>query len=306
VASRPSTVRAAALIGALALIWGGTYVLIVVALRDMSAPGIAFIRAVAGLALVSAVRPSALRPAWAFIRRRPVAALALCAFNLALPFWLIPLGEATVAAGMTSVLLATSPALVAIGAGWTDRERLSPVQWSGVLLALLGVAIAVGAAPGQAHSVLGVVAILAAAASYAAGSLSAKWGAAGLSPWEQALVTLMLGSVLLLGPALVSAPHQAPSTDGLLALAGLTVFGTVLSFLLLFAAVRMGGAGFSIRPIFLSPAVSIAGGALLLGETVTGGLALGAVLSVAGVMMATGGHPSRARVAAAEVPIEAC
>jgi drug/metabolite transporter (DMT)-like permease len=220
------------------------------------------------------------------MRRRPTLAVLYGALNLAAPFWLIAAGQRDVSPGVTAVLLATSPAIVAIAAatGGDEAEHLGPRGWLGVATATIGVALVVGASPDQVGSGWGVVAILCAAGSYSAAGLLARSEPLG-SGAEQAAVALLAGAVLLAGPGLAALPAQAPSLEACLALAGLAVVGTGLSFMLMFAAVRFGGAGFSLRPIYLSPAVSIAGAALLLNEGAGPGLVAGFVVAVVGVAL---------------------
>jgi drug/metabolite transporter (DMT)-like permease len=209
------------------------------------------------------------------------------AANVAVPFWLVALGEHTVSSGVTAVLLATSPAIVSVLASRFDiSERLHWSQWIGVAVATGGVAVIVGASPGQARSALGVLAVIGAAGSYAAGSLLAKQRA-DEEPWLQAVVTLVIGGALLTVPAVLSPPSQAPSLSVWLALAALACVGTAMSLVLLFTAVGLGGAGYSLVPLYLSPGVSIAGGALVLGDPVTGGLGAGFAIAILGVLLAT-------------------
>jgi drug/metabolite transporter (DMT)-like permease len=276
------------------VVWGLTYVAIDVALEGFDPALLAWVRGIGGAAVVLALAPHVLRPALRLMHRRPGLAVLYGALNLAAPFWLIAAGQRDVSPGVTAVLLATSPAMVAIAAagGADETEHLGPRGWLGVTVATLGVALVVGASPDQVGSGWGVLAILCAAASYSAGGLLAKSEPLG-SGSEQAAVALIGGSLLLAVPGLFALPAEAPSPEACLALAGLAVIGTGLSFMLMFAAVRHGGAGFSLRPIYLSPAVSIAGAALLLDEGVGVGLAAGFVVAVAGVALIGGPVPAR-------------
>ena len=55
----------------------------------------------------------------------------------------------------------------------------------------------------------------------------------------------------------------------------------------LYGAIKFGGAGFSLRPVYLSPAFSVVGGAALLGQPVTEGLLLGFLITCVGVALST-------------------
>jgi drug/metabolite transporter (DMT)-like permease len=279
--------EAPALIAALALVWGLTYVLLSVALRGMAASTLSFIRALGGSVIVVLVRPAAFRRALAYASSDLLGSCAMGSLNVAIPFWLIAVGERTVSPGVTAVLLATSPAMVGVVAGWRiPTERLGVVPWLGVTIGTVGVAVVVGATPSQIKSLTGALAILGAAVSYALGSLLAKCHAARQDEWEQTVTTLFTGALLLAIPGVLLAPSHIPALEPSLATAAL-VAGTATSFVLLFRAVAVGGAGFSLRPIYLSPAVSIVGGAIILGEAVTPGLAVGSAIAISGVVMAT-------------------
>jgi drug/metabolite transporter (DMT)-like permease len=288
VAQRGRRLKGIGLIGALAVTWGLTYVAIDVALDGYDPALLSWIRVAGGVVALLAVRPQVAAPALRLIRRRPAMAFLFGGLNLALPFWLIAAGQQTVSSGVTAVLLATSPALVAIVA--TTRgdasEGLGPRGWLGVAVATLGVALIVGASPEQVRSAAGVAAILGAAGCYAGGSMLAKSEPLG-STWEQAAVTMITSSVLLAAPGLAELPAQTPGLKATAAVAALALIGTALSLVLLFYAVRYGGAGYSLRPIYLSPAVSIAGAALLLGDPVGGGLVVGFLVAITGVAMIT-------------------
>jgi drug/metabolite transporter (DMT)-like permease len=223
--------------------------------RDMSAAAIAWLRAAGALALVAAVGPARVAVGLEHIRERPLQSILLGACNLAVPFWLIGLGEHTVASGMTAVLLATTPVLASIGGGKRRGAHMGRSQWLG------------------------------AAVAYAVGALVSKEASASQSPRERTIVALLVGALLLTIPAALQAPTAVPRATTLLALVALVVVGTVLSFVLLFAAVRLGGAAYSVRPLYLSPAVSLAGAALLLGDPLTNGLALGCGMAIAGVLL---------------------
>jgi len=275
------------LLGSLAVIWGMSYVLIAYALRDLGGSDLAWLRAILGVAVLVALRPRSLVAAVRYIRREPVMAVLMGACNVAIPFWLIAAGEHTVSSGVTAVLLATSPAIVALTAsGFDASERLHWPQWLGVAVATTGVALIVGASPGQARSAVGVLAIMGAAGSYAAGSLLAKRRREE-EPWLQAVVTLLVGSAFLTLPAVVGQTPGSPSASVWLALCALAVVGTAMSLVLLFTAVKVGGAGYSLVPLYLSPAVSIAGGALLLDDPVTDGLGIGFAVAIVGVVLTT-------------------
>lgn len=277
-----------ALVVGQAAIWGVTYVLITIALHGLSAASLAWLRATGGLLVIAALRPRSTRLALGHLRRHAGTALMLAALNLALPFWLVAAGEHTVSSSVTSVLIATGPAMAAIAARWVDAsERVGLGGWAGFALATLGVGVVVGFSPSQVGSWAGVLAIVAAAAAYALGALLAKRNRVDWDPWAQTVVTLLGGVAFLTVPALLSPPSRWPSADVITAVTVLAVVGTAVSFLLTFVSVRVGGASFALTPIYLTPAFSIVAAAILLGDPVTTGVAFGSGLTIAGIIVAT-------------------
>src|SRR5919202_5329023 len=104
--------RHAALLAALASIWGGSYLLIKYALEDLEAPVIVWARtAIASVVLLIALGPAA-RGALADMRRRPGSAALLGGISVAAPFTLITLGEHTVPSGRTGGLVPPASAFL--------------------------------------------------------------------------------------------------------------------------------------------------------------------------------------------------
>src|SRR3954449_4751453 len=138
--------RHAALLAALASIWGGSYLLIKYALEDLDAPMIVWARtALAAVVLLVALGPVAARGALADMRRRPRAAASLGLISVALPFTLITLGEHTVPSGLTAVLISPTSLFVALFAPVLDpSESIDRRQGIGMLIGLAGVALVVG------------------------------------------------------------------------------------------------------------------------------------------------------------------
>src|SRR3954447_17583028 len=137
--------RHAALLAALAAIWGGSYLLIKYALEDFQAPVIVWGRtAIASVVLLAALGPAA-RGAIADLRARPRSAALLGFVAITHPFTLITYGEHTVPSGLTAVLISPVALFVAAFAPFIDpSERIGRVQGVGMLIGLAGVLLVVG------------------------------------------------------------------------------------------------------------------------------------------------------------------
>ena len=129
---------------ALALIWGGAFFFIGVAVRHVAPLTYVWLRltiAAAGLWAFLAFRRQSValpREAWGSI-------LLLAVLNNALPFALFGWGQTHIASGLASILNATTPIWgVLVAHCLTHDERMTPRRVAGVLLGFAGVATMIG------------------------------------------------------------------------------------------------------------------------------------------------------------------
>jgi drug/metabolite transporter (DMT)-like permease len=258
--------------------------------ESLPIPLIAGLRcAIACLVLLPLLRAAGLRP------RLPEPRLA---WNLALQaaFGTV-LYNAALLAGLRltsaiegGLMLATLPAVVAIGGALLLRERLAPRVWAAVMLAAGGMgALTLAAAGGGEGSLAGNALVLAAVAGEAAYVLLAK-RAAGRLPvllatfWMQAFSVLLLLPFCLpvLGGAAVLAE---PRVAGLLLFHALT--SSVLCLVLWYSGLQRVPAGIAgVFTLFL-PASASAVAVGVLGEAFTLAHAAGFALMVGSVLLAT-------------------
>jgi drug/metabolite transporter (DMT)-like permease len=189
------------------------------------------------------------------------------------------------------LILATLPAVVAIGGALWLRESLPPRQWAAVALAALGMGALVLArvateAGGSALGNLLVFAGVCGEAMYVllARRVAGRLGVVTASFWMQLFSVLMLLPFCL--PVLGSvAALSEPATAGLLVFHSLTT--SVLCLLLWYAGMRRAPAGIAgVFTAFL-PATATAVAVLLLGEPFTGVHAAGFVTLTASLLLAT-------------------
>src|SRR3954469_22237490 len=130
------------LFGAMGLIWGLPYLLIKVAVDELTPATLVFARtALAGLLLVPlAAGRGQLRPLVS--RWRPVVAYTLV--ELTLPWVLLSLAEQRLSSSLTGLLVAGVPLVGAVLGAATGAERLGPLRIVGLLVGLAGVAALVG------------------------------------------------------------------------------------------------------------------------------------------------------------------
>ncbi len=178
-------------------------------------------------------------------------------------------GEQTISAGTTALIGAFLPILIALGARFFFKEKLTSVGWFGVLLAFTGVATtAMGAHGGSSlHFSKGALLVLSAMVNGAIYGLLMKRMLRHYTPIEITTWSIWLGVIALvplgngLGATLVAAPHLATLNMILLG-----VFPGAISYLLYaYAATKLPMAQV-VSCMFLLPFLAIFFGWFLLGE----------------------------------------
>ncbi|MCS6930581.1 MAG: DMT family transporter [Acetobacteraceae bacterium] len=257
--------------------------------EDLPLPLIAGLRCLlACLVLLPVLRAAGLPPR--LPERRDASNLALqAAFGTVLYNLALLAGLRLTSALEGGLMLATLPAMVAVGGALWLREALAPRVWAAVALAVGGMAALASAAAGGAGSLAGNALVLAAVAGEAAYVLLAK-RAAGRLPvllatfWMQAFSALML-LPLWLPVAAGAAALASPGVAALLVFHALT--SSVLCLLLWYAGLRRVPAGIAgVFTLFL-PATASAVAVGVLGEAFTPAHAAGFALMLASVLLAT-------------------
>lgn len=215
--------------------------------------------------------------------------------NNALPFSLIVWGQTQIDSGLASVLNATTPLFtVVVASVFLADERLTKNKLAGVMIGLVRICVLVGpnAFRGLGQSVLGQLAVVGAAMSYAlAGVFSRRFAARGIPPLMIATgqvssaTLLLLIPVILIDGAAIMTPLPITAWGALI---GIALFSTVLAYILYFRLIASAGATNAALVTFLIPLSAIALGAIFLGERFTPIQAAGAALIGVGLVVMDG------------------
>lgn len=220
-------------------------------------------------------------------RGRDLAALALLGgvayVSQALCFFL---ALERIPAGLTTLLLYFSPALVVVLGALLLGDRPGPVAVGCVVLATLGTALTVG--PVQSGQGVGVALGLLSALIYACYILGSS-RVTGVGPFATAATVLTAGAVSFNLLALLTRPQYPQAPVAWLALAGVAFFGTVVAVTAFFAALALLGASDTAVVSTVEPVVSVAVAGLVLGERLS-------ALQVAGGVVVLGAVATLARV----------
>jgi drug/metabolite transporter (DMT)-like permease len=275
--------------GALSAIWGGSYLLIKIALDGFEASMIVFARvAVAAVILYFAVRARTdSRRAFRFMRAHPRRVATLGFLSIALPFMLISYGETAISSGLTGILVAPGPLFVALFAPFLDpSERVDRRGAFALLVGFAGVIVLVGAdTVHDAREFLGSLAVLGAACSYGLGAMYSKTrlSGAGVPPLVVSFFSCTAASIITLPFALATIGNNHPDLGEIAAVLSLGVIGTAVAFVLYYSLIAETGAGRASLVGYAIPPIALAYGAILLGETITVASIAGLVLILLGV-----------------------
>lgn len=281
--------RHAALLAALAAIWGGSYLLIKYALEDFDAPFVVFARMALAALVLAALAPREARRALADARRRPAMAAWLGFVSIALPFLLITFAELEIPSGLTAVLVAPASIFVAMLAPLVDpTERAGRQGAIGMVLGLLGVALLVGVeSVSSLPEFLGAMGALGASVCYAVSSFVVKGSYRDLGPIATSFTSISVAALMTLPLALFTLPDHAPSLRAVLAVVALGAVGTALAFAIFYRLIAETGAARASLVSYLAPGVALLYGALLLDEAITVAAIAGLALILGGVALAS-------------------
>jgi len=283
------------LFAVMSVIWGVPYLLIKVAVGELSPVVVVFGRCAIGalLLLPFTVAKGWLRPAlrhW-----KPL--LLFTVLEMTMPWLLLTYAETRLSSSLSGLLVATVPFVAAIAGRLAgEPERMTPVRLAGMGLGVVGIVVLLGLDVRGAQ--LGAIAAIA--------LVVVGYGTAPLviSRALPEVPGVAASSIALTLTALVYAPFAGPrlgrvasvSASALWAVLVLGVICTALALALFFALIREAGPQRALVITFVNPAVAVLFGVLLLSEQFTVGLAMGLPLILAGCVLATrrSGSPAAA------------
>lgn len=220
--------------------------------------------------------------------------LVLASAVTAVPLSQLPViqGYRYLSPGLISVLVSTAPAFVAVLAVLFLRERISALQVVGLVVALAGAATVILFASGAGSELavtdpLGAAIVLLTPLFWALYTVVSKPLAARHGPLAAVGMALIVGAVLLTpftGHALAGVGDLSASQWWWLAY--LVVPGTIVTYMIWFAALRRLSATATGATMYLVPVAALAWSAAILGERPTAVGLVGAVLILAGVALA--------------------
>jgi drug/metabolite transporter (DMT)-like permease len=270
----------------MSVIWGIPYLLIKVAVGEVSPVLVVFGRCVVGAALLLpwTLARGQLRPALRHWR----ALLLFTVLEMTGPWLLLSYAETRLSSSLTGLLVATVPFVAAVAARVAgDEDRLTAVRVAGMAVGVVGIGILLGLDVSGAQ--LGPL--------VAVGLTVVGYGTAPVIASHKLgdVPGVAASSIALTVTAVVYAPFAIPrlgqvgsaSSSVLWSVLGLGVVCTAVALAVFFALIREVGPQRALVITFVNPAVAVVLGLLLLSEPFTLGLAIGLPLVLLGCVLAT-------------------
>jgi drug/metabolite transporter (DMT)-like permease len=271
----------------LGAVWGASFLLTAIAIRDLSVPVVSLFRTGIGslVLLPIALARGALT---GLTRRQLPSVLVLAIVQLAGPFMLLGYGQRHVDSGLAGILVASTPLWTALLAIRYDHEERSR-GWNlaGIAVGIAGVALLLGVQlEGDADTLLGALMLLLAGLGYAAGGFLAKHSVPRVVPLGVLTAAMLAGTLVLAPFALATLPSEAPRAGPVLAAVALGAVAGGFGWFLYYTILAQAGAASAAITLYVVPVFAVFYGVVLLDESVTAASLAGLVLVVAGSALA--------------------
>lgn len=256
-------------IALLGVIWGGTFMVVAIALEGYGPLTVACARTTLGAVALLILMRLLNRPMPVFTRRMTKYLIVMGALNTAVPFSLLSWGQQYVASAFAGISMAALPLFVLPLAHVFTDEKLSARKFFGVMLGFVGAIVLIGPGVlriGDGLEPLGQIACLLAAFSYAISSIMTR-RCPPIDSIAMAALTLTVGALCLI-PAmlLVEGIPQPTDTRSTIAILFLGFFPTALAALIRVSVIRSAGAVFMTLVNYQVPLWSVLFGTVILNE----------------------------------------
>ena len=263
-----------------------------IALRDLSPAATMtgrLVFAFAALGAILAVRRGP-RQAVRCVRQFGWPGVVLGVITTALPFWLIAWGQTRIDSGIAAIANASMPIFVALLAiRFAQHERVTGWRALGIALGIVGVGVLVGVDPqGGWSGVVGTLAVVLAAISYAGGSLYSQHKLGDSSGLLVSTASVFWGLLAILPFGLAQRPDSFPGWEAVAAAAALGLVGTAIGLLLYLYLLEHHGAARGSLVVYLLPPTALVYGAVFLDEPIRLTALVGLALILAGVALGSG------------------
>ena len=275
--------RGWALFAAMCVIWGIPYLLIRVAVRDVSPGTLVFLRTVigGGVLLPLALRSGGFGP----VLRRWKPLVAFAVLEIAVPWLLLGNAEQQLPSSLTGLLVAAVPLVGVVAGRLTGTgDHVGPRRWAGLLLGLVGVGVLVGLDLGGLSG-LALVEVGLTVIGYATAPIIMARHLSDLPRFPVVCASLLLSAAAWAPYGLTHWPRHVAAT-GVASIVVLGLVCTALAFVVFFALIAEIGPARATVITYVNPAIAVVLGLLLLNEQFTVGMGIGFPLILIGSVLA--------------------
>lgn len=276
------------LLALLSLIWGGSFLFVGIAVKEL--PALLIVLARVGMA-AAILLPIHLLLQGPLPRNAKtwIACGGMSIMNNAIPFTLISWGQHHITGGLASVVNATTPMFATLFMAAFAYEAITIRKAIALIVGFVGVVILQGANFSDIGSqTWGILAVAVASVCY---GLSAPWSKkmlVGIPPLTIATCQLSLSTLIMTAIVLLFADptqYAAASSKTWAALLALAAISTSLAYLIFFRIIERAGPSFVSLVTMLVPVSAILLGYLILGEAlslreIVGALIIGSALVI--------------------------
>ena len=296
------TRRGIVLFAAMAVMWGIPYLLIRVAVAEVSPAVLVFART--GIAAALLVPVALLRGNLRTVLRHWPWVVAFAAIEIAIPWVLLGSAEQRISSSLAGLLIAGVPLVGAtIAAILGGPDRVGRRQLVGLLVGFAGVA-AIAGGDFESDNAIAIVQVAVVVVCYAAGPFILSRRLVGVPSIGIMALSLSLVALAYLPFAILSWPAARPSQAALASIMVLAVVCTAAAFLVFAALIGEVGPVRATVITYVNPAVAAVLGVLVLGETLTPAMLVGFALAIVGSVFATR-RPGRSEAEMANIPAPA-
>lgn len=274
----------------LGLLWGSSFLWIKIAVENVSPFVVVALRVSFGLISLLAVmywqRQSIPRDRATLLKY-----LFMGVFNVVVPFLLITWGETHIDSSLAAILNATTPLFVIVIAHFAlHDEKITGPRLLGLIVGFVGVVVLVAQDfdPRALQSdLLGQLAVLLAAASYAVALVFSRRQLRNVRPVVQSTMILMFATAIMwVITPVVERPVALPAQPlAWVAVLWLGVLGLCAAYLLFFWLNNVWGPTRASLVTYVFPVVGVVLGVIFLAEPLNWNMVLGSALVVGGIVV---------------------
>jgi drug/metabolite transporter (DMT)-like permease len=277
------------------IVWGTTYLAIRVAVRSIPPfllTGARFVFAGTVLFAVARFRGEAVPRGGRYLKELLLVALLMVGIGNLSVVW----AEQWVPSGIAALLVATAPFWAALMERLRrNGERLELRRSIGMLIGFVGVALLVtpGGAGGafDLHFLLGALAIQIGSIAWQYGTIRGKYELSEVPPFISSAIQMLIGgiAVTITGVSIGELRRLTWTTEGLLALAYLATFGSLVAYTAYVYALKKLPVTKMSMYAYINPLVAVILGWLILHERLTWVSVIAMCIILAGVALVQGG-----------------